>query len=139
MVFLQKPSTPQALSPKLHSFCRDPYKIKQVIEEMTSKVCEIETNKEWILNYDCMKPCRSPLGGFVPPTKTASAPMQPPNEFHSNFPTAKNHSCFCEAHLTCTPTIGPVPVSGSVPLLQLSLQTTFCVATSCRPQPSRVL
>ena len=38
MVFLHNPSTPQGLSPKLQSFWRGPYKITQVISEMTKFV-----------------------------------------------------------------------------------------------------
>ena len=110
MVFLHNPSTPQGLSPKLHSFWRGPYKITQVISEMTYKIREIETNKELIVHYDRMKPCRSPPGGFVPPANTPSAPMQPPNELTSNSTPAKCHSCFCEAPITCTSTVNPVPV-----------------------------
>ena len=102
MVFLHNPSTPQGLSPKLHSFWRGPYKITQVISELTYKIREIETNKELIVHYDRMKPCRSPPGGFVPPVNTPSAPMQPPNELASNFTPAKCHSCFCEAPITFT-------------------------------------
>ena len=94
LINLHNPSTPQGLSPKLHSFWRGPYKITQVISEMTYEICEIGTNKELIVHYDRMKPCRSPRGGFVPPANTPSAPMQPPNEPPSNSTPAKSHSCF---------------------------------------------
>ena len=46
LVFLHIPTTPQGLSPKLHSFWRGPYKITQVISEIR----EIETNKELIVH-----------------------------------------------------------------------------------------
>ena len=59
---------------------------------MTYKIREIETNKELIVHYDRMKPCRSPPGGFVPAANTPSAPMQPPNELASNSTPAKCHS-----------------------------------------------
>ena len=45
MVFLHNPATPQGLSPKLHSFWRGPYKITQVISEMTYKIHEIKLTK----------------------------------------------------------------------------------------------
>ena len=136
MVFLHNPSTPQGLSPKLHSFWRGPYKITQVISEMT--YIEIETNKELIVHYDCMKPCRSPPGGFVPPANTPSALMQPPNELASNSTPAKCHSCFCETPITCTSTVDPVPVSSSVPIIQPAPPTTFSsspVANDNPPEP----
>ena len=142
MVFLHNPSTPQGLSPKLHSFWGGPYKITQVISEMTYKICDIETNKELIVNYDCMKPCRSPPGGFVPPANTPSAPMQPPNELASNSTPAKCHSCFCEPPITCTSTVDPVLVSSSVPIIQPALPTTFAsspVANDNPPEPSAPL
>ena len=97
LILLHNPATPQGLSLKLHSFWRGPYKITQVISEMTYIICEIETNKELIVHYDRMKPCHSPPGGFVPPTNTPPAPMQPPNGLDSNSTPAKCHSCFCEA------------------------------------------
>ena len=72
-----------------------------------------------------MKPFRSPPGGFIPPTNTPPAKRQPPNEIPSKSPTAKCHSSFCETLLTCTPSVGPVPVSSSVPSVQPSLHNTF--------------
>ena len=39
LIFLHNPTTPQGLNPKLHSFWRGPYKITQVISEMTYKIC----------------------------------------------------------------------------------------------------
>ena len=92
---------------------------------MTYKICEIETNKELIVHYDRIKPCRLPLGGFVPPANTPLAPMQPPNELPSSSSPAKCHSCFCEAPISCTPTVGPIPVSSSAPIIQPAPHTTF--------------
>ena len=86
-----------------------------------------------------MKPCRSPPGGFVPPADTPSAPMQPANELASNSTPAKCHSCFCEAPITCTSTVDPVPVSSSVPIIQPTPPTTFAsspVANVNPPEPS---
>ena len=106
---------------------------------MTYKIREIETNKELIVHYDRMKPCRSPPGGFVPPANTPSAPMQPPNELASNSTPAKCHSCSCEAPITCAPPIGPVPVSSSIPIIQPAPPTTFAsspVANVNPPEPS---
>ena len=142
MVLLHNLSTPQGLSPKLPSFWRGLYKITQVISEMTYKICEIETYKEFIVHYDCMKPCRSPPGGFVPPANTPPAQMQPPNELASNSTPAKCHSCFCEAPITCTPTVGPAPVSNSVPIIQPAPHTTFAsspVASDSPHEPSAPL
>ena len=135
MVFLHNPSTPQGLSPKLHSFWRGPYKITQVISEMTYKIREIETNKELIVHYDRMKPCRSPPGGFIPAASTPSAPMQPPNELASNSTPAKCHSCFCEAPITCALPIGPVPVSSSVPISQPAPPITFASSPVANDNP----
>ena len=142
MVFLHNPSTPEGLSPKLHSFWRGSYKITQVISEITYKIREIETNKELIVHYDRMKPCRSPHGGFVPPANTPPAPMQPPNVLASNSTPAKCHSCFCEALITCTSTVDPVPVLKSVPIIQPAQPTTLAsspVANDNRPEPSAPL
>ena len=139
LIFHHNPSTPQGLSPKLHSFWRGPYKITQVISEMTYKFCETETNKELIVHYDRMKPCRSPPGGFIPLANTPLAAMQPPNELLSISSPAKCHSCFCEAPITCTPKSGPVPVSCSVPINQPAPPTTFAsspVASESPPEPS---
>ena len=68
-IFFHNPSTPQGLSPKLHSFWRGPYKITQVISDMTYKICEMATNKELIVLYDRMKHSPSPPGGFAPPAR----------------------------------------------------------------------
>ena len=70
LIFFHNPSTPQGLSLKLHSFWRGPYKITQVISDMTYKICEIATNKELIVPYDRMKPCCSPPDGLLPPAST---------------------------------------------------------------------
>ena len=129
LILLHNPSTPQGLSPKLHSFWRGPYKITQVISEMTYKICEIETNKELIVHYDRMKPCRLPPGNFIPPVDTPPAPMQPPNEIASNSTPAKCHSSVCEAPITCTSTVDPVPVSSSVPIIQPAPPTIFASST----------
>ena len=142
MVFLLNPSTPHGLSPKLHSSWRGPYKITQVISEMTYKIREIETNKELIVHYDRMKPCRLPPGGFVLPAHTPSAPMQPPNELVFNSTPAKCHSCFCEAPITCTSTVDPVPVSSLLPKILPAPPTTFAsspVANDNPPEPSAPL
>ena len=139
-VFLHNPSTPQGLSPKLHSFWRAPYKITQAISEMTYKIRELDINKELIVHYDRMKPCCSPPGGFVPPANTPSAPMQPPNELASNSTPARCHSCFCEAPITCAPPIGPVPVSSLVPIIQPAPPTTLRrhqMLTTTLPSPLR--
>ena len=125
MVFLHNSLTPQGLSPKLHSFWRELYKITQLISALTYKIPEIETNKELFVPYDRMKPCRLPHGGLVPLTNTPPAPMQPPNEILFESSTAKFHSFFCEAPVTCTPTVGPVPVTSSGPLVQSSEHTTL--------------
>ena len=139
LILLYNPSTPQGLSPKLHSFWRGPYKITQVIKEMTYKICQIEAKKELIVHYDRMKPSHLPLGEFVPPANTPPAPMQSPNELASiSFP-AKCHSCFCEAPTTCTPTVGPVPVSSAVPKFHPAPHTTFAlspIANDNPPEPS---
>ena len=142
LTLLHTPTTPQGLSRKLHSFWRGPYKITQVISEMTYKIREVETNKELIVHYDRMKPCRSPPGGFAPLVNTPSGPKQPPNVFASNSTPAKCHSCFCEAPITCAPPIGPVPVSSSVPIIQPAPPTTFAsspVANDNPPEPSAPL
>ena len=139
LIFLHNPSTPQGLSLKLHSFWRGPYKITQVISEMTYKICEIETNQELIIHYDRMKHCRSPPRGFVPPADIPPAPMQPPNELASNSSPANCRSCFCEGPVTCTSTVDPVPVSSSVPMRQPASPTTFAsspVANDSPPEPS---
>ena len=111
MVILHNPLTPQRLSPELHSFWRGPYKITQVISGMIYKICEIEPNRESIVHYDRMKLCRSPPGGSVPPTNTPPTPMQPPKEIPFKSSTSKCHYSFCGIHITCTPTVDPVPVS----------------------------
>ena len=106
---------------------------------MTYKIREIETNKELIVHYDRMKFFRSTPGGFVPPANTIFAPMQPPNELASNSFPANCHSSFCEAPVTCTSTVYPVPVSSSVPLIQPAPPTTFAsspVANDNYPEPS---
>ena len=142
LIFLHNPSTPKRLSPKLHSFWRGPYKITQVISKMTYKIGEIETNKELMVRYDGMEPCRSPPGGFAPPANTPSAPMQQPNEIASNSTPAKYHSCFFETPITCTPTVGLAPVSSSVPIIQPAPPTTFAsspVANDNNPEPSVAL
>ena len=82
-----------------------------------------------------MKPCRSPSGGFVPPANTPPAPMQLPIEIPFKFSTAKCHSCFCEAPMTCTPSVGPVPVSSSVPIVQQSMHTSL----RCHQLPTTTL
>ena len=141
LIFLHIPSTRQGLSPKLHSFWCGPYKITQVISEMTYKICEIETNKELIVHYDRRKPRRSPPGGFLPPANTPPATMQPPNGLVSTSTTAKCH-CFCEAPITCALPIGPVSVSSSVPINQPAPSTTFAsspVANDNPPEPSAPL
>ena len=127
MVFLHNSSTPHELSPQLHShsFWSGPYKITTLISEMTSKICEIETNKKFIIHYDRIKPCHSSPGGFVSPTNTPPAPMQPLMMTPFNSSIAKCHSCFCEAHIACTPTVDPVSVSCSAPVFRPSPQTTF--------------
>ena len=102
---------------------------------MTYNICEIETNKELIVHYDRMKPCRSPPRGFVPPANTPHAPMQPPNERPSNSSPPKCHSCFCEAPITCTPTSGPVPVSNSVPIYQPAPPTSFASSPVTNDNP----
>ena len=128
LMFRHSPTTPQRLSPKLHSFWRGPYKITQVISEMIYKTCEIETNNELIVHYDRMKPCPSPPGGFVPPANTPPAPMQAHNDLPSHSSPARIHSCFCEAPITCAPTAGPVPVSILVPIVQPAARTTFALS-----------
>ena len=82
------------------------------------KNCEIKTNKELIVPYDHMKPCRSPPGDFVLPTNTHPVPTQPRIENRFKSSTEKFQSCFCEAPKTCTPTLGPIPVSSSIPIVQ---------------------
>ena len=127
LILLYDPSTPQGLSPKLHSFSRGPYQITQVISEMTYKIFEIETNKELIVQYDRMKPCRSPPGGFVLPANTPPVPMQPPNELASNSTPAKCHSCFCEAPITCNSTVDSV--------IQPEPPTTFASSPAANDNP----
>ena len=102
---------------------------------MTSKICEIETNKGLIVHYDRMKPCRLPRGGFVPPANTPPAPMQLPNELSSNSSPAKCHTCFCEAPITSAATVGPVPVSSSVPIIQPASPTTFSSSPVANDNP----
>ena len=51
LVFLENPSVPERLSPKLHFFWRGTYKIRQVISEVTYRKCKIETNEELIVHY----------------------------------------------------------------------------------------
>ena len=102
---------------------------------MTYKICEVATNKELIVHYDRMKLCRSPPGGFVPPANTPSAPMQPPNELASNSTPAKCHSCFCEAPITSAATVGPVPVSYSVPIFQPAPPTSFASSPVASDNP----
>ena len=141
MVFFHNPSTPQGLSRKLHSFSRGPYKITQVISQMTYKIRQLETNKELIVHYDHMKRCRSPPSGVVLAANTPAS-MQTPKELPSNSSSAKCHSCFCEAPITCTPTVGSVPVSRSVPIIQPAPHTTFAsspVANDDPPEPSAPL
>ena len=135
LIFLHNPSTPQGLSPKLHSFWRGPYKITQVISEMTYKICDIETNKELIVHYDRMKPCCSPPGSIVPPPNTVPAPLQPPNELPSNSFPAKCHSCLCEAPITCTLTADHGSLSSSVPIIQPAPPTTFASSTVVNDNP----
>ena len=135
LIFLHNPSTPQGLSPKLHFFGRNPYKITRVISETTYKVCEIETNKELIVHYDRMKHCLSHPGGFVPPANTPPAPMQPPIELPFNSSPAKCHSCFFEAPTTRTPTSGPVPVSSLVSKILPAPPTTFTSSPVAKNKP----
>ena len=107
---------------------------------MTYKIREIETNKELIVHYDRMKPCRSPPGGFVPPVNTPSAPKQPPNQLASNSTPAKCHSSFCEAPITCTSSVDPVSVSSLVPIIQPAPPPTLrChqLPTTTLPSPLR--
>ena len=140
IIFLHNPSTTQRLSPKLHSFWHGPYKITQVVSEMNYKICEIDTNKELIVHYDRMKPCPSPPGGFKSPGNTPPAPMQPPKEPLNNSFPAECHSCFCEAPISFTPTVSPVAVSSSVPIIQPAPHTTFVsipVANDNLPTPLR--
>ena len=106
---------------------------------MTYKIRGIETNKELIVHYDRMKPCVSPPGGFAPPANTPSAPMQPPNELPSNSYPAKCHPCFCEAPMTCAPTVSPVPVSILVPIVQAAPHTTFESSPIANDIPSETL
>ena len=105
------------------SFWRAPYNITQVISEMTQKIREKETHKELIVHYDCTKPFFSPPGGFVPPTNKHLAPMQLLIDTPFQSSTAKCHSCFSEAPITCTPTVGPVSVSRLVPRVQPAPQS----------------
>ena len=142
LILPHNPSTPQGLCPKLHSFWRDPYKITQVISEMTYKISEIETNKELIVHNDRMKHCRLRPGGFLPPANTPPEPMQPPNGLVSNSTPGKCHFCFCEATITCTSTFGPVPVSPLVPIIQPAPPRTFAsspVVNDNPPEPSAPL
>ena len=109
---------------------------------MTYKNREIETNKKIIVHYDRTKPFPLPPGGFVPPPNTPLAPMQPPNELFSNSFPAKCHCCFFEAPITCAPTVGPIPVSSSVQIVQPALPTTFAltpVVDENPPEPSAPL
>ena len=109
---------------------------------MTYKIREIKTNKELIVHYNRIKPSRSPPGGFLAPANTPPAPMQTPNELVSNSTPAKCHSCFCEAPITRTSTVDPVPVSSSVPIIQPAPPITFAsspVANDNPPEPSALL
>ena len=81
---------------------------------MIEKACEIETDKRLIIHYYRMDPCRSPPSGFVPPTHTPPTPANPQNDMPSNLSTENCHLFSSEAHLSCPPTVGPVPVSGLV-------------------------
>ena len=109
---------------------------------MTYKIWEIETNKEWIVHYDRMKPCRLPSGGFLALATTPLAPVQPLNELPSNSSPSNCHSCFCEAPITCTSPVGPVPVSNWVPVIQPAMHTTFSSSPTDNdnpPEPSAPL
>ena len=60
----------------------------------------------------------------------------------SSLPILPLHSCFCEAPITCTSTVDPVPVSSSVPIVQPAPPTTFAsspVANDNPPEPSAPL
>ena len=52
---------------------------------MNYKVCVIGTHKKLNVEYDGIKHCSSPPGGFVPPKNTHTAPMQLRNETPSIF------------------------------------------------------
>ena len=102
---------------------------------MTYKFCEIETNIKIIVHYDPMKPCRSPPGGFVLPTNTRPAPMQPSNALHFKCSTTKCHlflwspnnlyfNSWPNSHLK-------FGLSGST-----ITAYHFCIATICQRQPS---
>ena len=84
-----------------------------------------------------MKRCRSLPGGFVPPANTPPAQMQPPNELASNSSPVKCHSCFCEAPITATPTVDPVPVSSLVPIIQPAPPTTFALSPVAKDNPAQ--
>ena len=58
-----------------------------------------------------------------------------PGEIQSNFSTAKCHSSFCGAHLSCLPTVGPVAVSSSVSTVQSSSHTNW----RCQQLPTTTL
>ena len=60
---------------------------------------------------------------------------KPPKELSSNSSPAKCHSCFCEAPITSTPTVDPVPVSSSVPIIQPAPPTTFASSTVVNDNP----
>ena len=102
---------------------------------MTYKICYTKTVKDLIVQYDHMKRyCFHPRG-FVPPTNTPPALIQPPKELPSNSSPAKCHSCFFETSLTRTPTVGPVRMSSSVPIVQPSPQTTFASSPVANDNP----
>ena len=133
MVFLYITSTPQGFSPKLHSFWRGPYKIRQVVSGMTYKIFEIEMKKELIVHYNCMKRCGSPLGGFLLPTNTPFAAIPPPNEilFKISFLFLRSpKNLYSNSWPKSCVLFGPI--SSSITAHH------FCVATSCQLQPSRV-
>ena len=82
-----------------------------------------------------MKLCRSPPGGFASPVHTPLTPMKTPNEFSPLPSPAKCHDCLSAGHYTCTPTVGPVPVSDSVPTIQPSPHTNFASTPNANSNP----
>ena len=106
LIFLHCPAPPRGLSPKLHSFWRGPYRIEQVISELTYKIKELETGKELVVHYDRLKPCRVPPEKLTCPTFPSSSPTSMPSATNVGTPIPPNcHPCACDA--------GPILVSGN--------------------------
>ena len=125
VVFPHNPSTPQGFSPKSSSSWRCPYQLEEIVGRLTLRNCEIDTNKALITQYDPIKPGFLSPVSFVPSTQTPPTQLKPADKILFSRRRAKCHFCSFETHLSCTSTVGPGSVSGSVVTLQRSQHTTF--------------